>query len=177
MATRVRTKTVAAQAIPDDLDSAVREGVRTAPGTTSAQLMKSLPTSYRAFSKQVREAAERLSNTGKLHRHLKGKTHLYFVADPIAALDAVIPSRLAGRTLDKADLKQLVSEVMPGHSVVLDQWLKRALAQRLLYEHAPVTKGASKSFGLEPDLRKVSSPLLAALRKAKKSAEAAGITL
>lgn len=176
MATRVRTKTVAARALPHDLDASVLEGVRTAPGSTSARLLKELPTSYHAFSKQVRDAAERLSNAGEIHRHLKGKTALYFPAEPLAALDAAIPPRLTGQALDKVALKQLVEEVTAGHAVVLDEWLKRALAQRLLYEHAPATKGAKKRFGAEPDVRKLAAPLLKALRKARDSADTNGIS-
>lgn len=175
MATRVRTKTVAAHAVPDDLDSSVREGVRAAPGSSAAQLVKKLPASFSAFSKQVRDAAERLSKAGEIHRHLKGKTALYFPAEPLAALDAAIPPRLAGQALDKAELRQLAEEVTPGHAVVLDEWLKRALAQRLLYEHAPAPGGAKKRFGAEPDVRKLAAPLLKALQKARDSADANGI--
>jgi hypothetical protein len=137
--------------------------------------VKKLPASYRAFSKQVRDAAERLSNAGEIHRHLKGKTALYFPAEPLAALDAAIP-RLAGRALDKVELKQLAEEVTPGHAVVLDEWLKRALTQRLLYEHAPATKGAGRRFGAEPDVRKLAAPLLKALRKARDNTDANGIS-
>jgi hypothetical protein len=87
-----------------------------------------------------------------------------------------ITPRLAGRALDKVDLKRLVEEVAPGHALVLDEWLKRAVAQRLLYEHAPATKGAKKRFGAEPDVRKLTAPLLTALRKVRDGADAQGIS-
>jgi hypothetical protein len=175
MVSKASSKTVAARVIPGDLDSSVAEAVKRAPGSTSTQLVKVLPTSYRTFGKEVRAAADRLAAEGKFHRHLKGKTPLFFPADPLAALDAAIPSKLAGAPLDKDALKRLVEEVTPGHGVVLDDWLKRAVANRQVYEHAPTAKGAKKRFGSEPDLRKLAAPLIKALRKAREGADAQGI--
>lgn len=175
MVSKAKKKAGATRAVPDDLDTSVGEAVQRAPGSTSTQLMKVLPASYRPFAKEVRAAAERLADAGELHRYLKGKTPLYFTADPLAALHAAIPARLAGKALDKEDLKRLAEEVAPGHGVVLDAWLKRAIAERLIYDHAPPAKGAKKRFGPEPDLRKLAAPLLTALRKARDSADANGI--
>jgi hypothetical protein len=175
MVSKVRTKVVAERAVPDDLDTSVREAVQRAPGATSSQLTKVLPPSYRTFAKEVRAAAERLADAGELHRHPKGKSLLYFSADPLTALDAAIPARMAGKALDKHELQRLVEEVSPGHDIVLDQWLKHAVAQGLLHEHAAAAKGAKKRFGPEPDVRKLAAPLVAALRKARDKADVKGI--
>lgn len=176
MGSKSSPKKAAIRVVPDDLDASIREAIQRAPGSTSAQLVKVLPASYRRFGKEVRAAAERLAGAGALCSHLKGKTALFFPADPMLALDAAIPPRLTGRTLDKDELKRLVEEAAPGHGVVLDAWLKRALARRALYEHAPQVEGSKKKrFGREPDVRKLVAPLLTALRRARDSIDAKGI--
>jgi len=138
--------------------------------------MKQLPASYRAFAKEVRAAADTLASTGALYAFRKGSTQLFFLVDPLPVLDAAILPRLIPEPRDKDGLKKLVGEVAPGHAVVLDAWLKRALTRRALHEHAPKAKGAKKRYGTEPDIRKVVAPLITALKKACEKTDSQGIS-
>lgn len=157
------------QVVPSDLQEFVREAVSSAPGSTPAQIVKALPASYRGLAIAIRAAAEALADAGELFRHFKTKTTpLFFSADPLAALDAAVPPRLTERVLDKDELKRLVDDVTPGHGVVLDAWLKRALQRGTLHEHAPKTKGDKRKwYGRDPDLRKLFAPVFTALSKAR----------
>jgi hypothetical protein len=142
MGSNSKPKKGAVRVVPDDLDAVVREAIEREPGATGTQLMKVLPASFRAFAKEARAAAERLAGAGELYRHDKGKTVRFFAAHPMKTLDAAIPPRLAGKPLDKGALKRLVEEVAPGHSALLDEWLKQALARRVLY----ASKGSRSLF-------------------------------
>jgi hypothetical protein len=169
MAAKPRAKKRVEQVLPEDLQESVREAVFRAPGSTVAQIVKALPASYRGFVVAIRAAAETLADTGKLFRHFKTKaTPLFFPAEPMATLDAAIQPRLTDRVLDKDELKRLVEEITPGHGVVLDAWLKRALERGALHEHAPKAKtDKKKRYGRDPDLRKLFAPVFTALRKAR----------
>src|SRR5262245_60853704 len=175
MASKANVRTAAPRIMPGDLEGTIREAVQTAPGSTGAQLMKQLPASYRGFSKEAQACAVRLASAGELNRHLKGKTALFFPADPIATLDSAVPAPLAKEVLDKDGLKRLAERVAPGHVVALDPCLRRALELKLLYEQAPVIKGSKKRYGPQPDLRKLVGPLITAVRKARDKLDAQGI--
>ncbi len=168
----------AARIVPPDLEDCIRDAVRNRPGLTSVQLMKELPPSHRPFAKEVNAAVQRVVVHGDVYRFLKGKKALLFPAEPLMTLDNAISPRLVEAPLDKEGLRRLVEEVAPGHAIVLDAWLKRALTQRTLYEHPASSKGAKKRYSSsppEPDLRKLFAPLLTAARKARQSLDAKGI--
>lgn len=168
------SKTTKPRVVPEDLEAIVREALSTTPGFTAAQIKKALPPPYQAFAKEAAALVRTLADREQAYCFRKGKTDLYFQHDPIAALDAAILHGLSETALEKDALKRLANGVAPGHVVVFEEWLRRALARGSLFEHAPSASKA-KRYGTQPDARKALGPLTP-LRKALSKLEAQGIS-
>ncbi|HTV18295.1 MAG TPA: hypothetical protein VMG12_06480 [Polyangiaceae bacterium] len=73
--------------------------------------------------------------SGELHRVAKGKLEWFFVVDPIATLDRVVPALLRdGGPLTIEDLKAPVERAAPGHAALLADWQARAVGRGLAFE-------------------------------------------
>ena len=168
------SKSIKPRVVPDDLDAVVREALSTTPGLNGAQLKKALPASYQQFAKEAAALVRELADRKEAHCFRKGKTDLFFLRDPIPVLDVAILHRLTETPLEKDALKRIASEFAPGHGIVFEEWLKRALARGALFEHTPASSKA-KRYGTEPDTRKSFGPLTA-LRKALGRMETQGIS-
>lgn len=175
-----RTKKKAASPVeaPEDLEEIVKEAVRSTPGVTPAGgrgIKKVLPPSYRAFEKQAKELLQGLASRGEIHSAQKGKATHYFDRAPLEALDERLFTRLGEKVASKEELKALAQGLAPGFDVVLEDWIKRRVAEKRLFEHAGV-RPRQKLYGTRPDLRKALAKVLAELKKALKVTDAQGIS-
>jgi hypothetical protein len=169
------TKTVKPRVVPADLEAVVREVVRAAPGLRLIQIRKALPTSYLAFAKEAQATLRQLADRGEVYT-LGGKTEIFFECDPLATLDEIVPKRLSAAVLSKSALKKLVHELAPGHAIILDLWLKTALARGIVHEHRSAPASRDKRYGTEPDPRRNLTSVLTALRKALAKTDGLGIS-
>ncbi len=165
---------------PDDLEAVVKEAVFARPGVTSATgakgIKKALPASYQAFEGQAKALLQALASRGEVHSFSRGKTMHFFPREPLAVLDERVFERLGTKLASKEELKALAMGLAPGFDVALDDWLKRRLAEKRLFEHAGTGTKKQKRYGTTPDVRKALGATLTALKKALKVTDAQGIS-
>ncbi len=177
MAAKLKRRAALPREVPADLEAIVREALAVSPGVKSTQLKKVLTAPCQPFAKEALELARRLTAAGQVHVWRKGKTELFFPAEPLAELDKALLGRAWPGALSKDALTELASSEAPGYEVVVDAWLKRAIASKRLYEHAPTVGGTRKKrYAVEPDVRKSLGPVLSALRKALVKTATMGIS-
>jgi hypothetical protein len=158
---------------PAEIEAAVRDALASGAGITLASLKQALPKSCkkpeldRAIA-LLRELADR----DEIHRLSIRNKEFFFARDPIATLDSVVVEALASGPLTGAALTTAVQERAPGHDVLLGEWLKNALARRVLFGQG---KGKSKSYSREPDIRGLLKNEIQALKKALQKIESQGI--
>lgn len=155
---------------PSDLELTVRESVRAAPGVTVAGLKKHVPVSHKKFVTEALVLS--LADKGELFFSKKGKK--VFPTDPFAEIDAKLPDSAARDPIEKAALKELVHQAVPGYEAVFEDWLKRALAERRLFVHT-LGKG-KKGIGREPDISASLKPVEKALKTALAKLDAQGVS-
>jgi hypothetical protein len=177
MAGKTRTKTSRATAVPDDWEAVVRQAVLALPGVkaTAAELKKALPASYQKLGAQALTVARELAERGELHLYLKGKTPHFFPRDPLLELDELLLAPLADSPLGADELKERAGPYAPA----LDAWLKRALAQKKLFERSVSQTGKktkNKAYSTEPDVRASLAAVLKALGSALQKTAAQGIS-
>jgi hypothetical protein len=154
----------------------VRATCAAAPGLSLSQLKGALPKAYRMFSKEAEELAARWCLSGELFSFKRGKLALFFAQDPMAHLDDILPSQIAHEALEKQALAELVIQLAPGHALVLDIWLKRAVLRGLVFQHAARAPSRKKRYGSEPDVESSLAAVLKALRSALPGTDARGIS-
>jgi hypothetical protein len=104
-------------------------------------------------------------------------TEWFFCADPIATLDRVVPELLSREGhLPSKDLKALVERAAPGHSWLLPNWQKGALARGLVFEVTLPGPPKRKVLSAEPDLKLSLSKTLVELNKVLPALDRQGIT-
>lgn len=124
----------------------------------------------------VRLARDRAAS-GELFRVRKGKDEWFFGADPIATLDRVVPDLLRQRgPLSVKDLKGPVEQEATGHSPLLADWQKGAIARELVFERTRPGPPRVKLLSAEPDLKLQLGKVLAELSKALPTLARQGIT-
>jgi hypothetical protein len=164
----------------DELASLVQNALLEAGTLTQSALLKKLPKAEQANGLVV---LQELAAHGDVFRLTKGKTASYFGQDPIAKLERLVPRLLEAKPLNKAELQQAVEGDAPGHGPLLAEWLKRALAQRTIFEQAtpPKTPGG-KTYGTKapvkpaPDLKRLLKKSLAALLSEVRQTDAAKVS-
>jgi hypothetical protein len=174
MASGRRTSAAKEASPPADLAEQVRNSVRDKPGLTAAALKKHLPVSHQKFATPALLNA--LAENGEVVAFMKGKTALFFATEPLAEIERQLPAGFAATAVESDALKAKVAEAAPGHEVVLDVWLKRALSRRVLFEHAPARPKGKKRYGSRPDLSTGLKSVLKALQTALKKFDAQGIS-
>ena len=156
---------------PPDLEVTVLESLRAAPGVTVAALKKHVPVSHKKFVTEM--LIQSLADRGEVFFVRKGKRT--FPREPFAEIDARLPAHTAQEPIEKSLLKELVGEAAPGYEAVFDDWLKRALADRRLFEHAAAKPKGKKRLGREPDINSSLKSALKALKTALAKLDAQGV--
>jgi hypothetical protein len=140
---------------------------------TKAELGKRVP---KAGAARALELARELAREGVLRRFARGATEVFYSEDPVTRLDRVVPELLRrDGALTSARLKAAVKEAAPNHEQFFGDWLKTALARKMLYEGA----GKSKTYVADPpppDLKLLLKKPLTELHKLLSSLEGKGIT-
>jgi len=154
------------------IEAMVLEAIGVAPGVKIAGFKKRLPASHQDLFTETLISS--LARQGELFVLLKGKSKLAFPTDPFIEIDSKLPDEATQRPIGKDELKALVAEAAPGYEVVFDEWLKRALAERRLFEHAS-PKGRKKRIGREPDLSSSLKAVLKELAAALKALDQQGV--
>ncbi len=152
-----------------ELEAAVREALASSAGVTPASLKKSLAKSYKKPEQDRAVALLReLAARDDVHRWSKGKKEVFFARDPIATLDSVVVEALAEGALTAAGLKSAVKARAPGHEELVAEWLKNAVARRVLFKQG-------NSYSREPDIRALLKKEIQDLQKAFQKLEALDI--
>lgn len=159
---------------PADLAEVVRDAVRDKPGLTAAALKKHLPVSHQKFATPT--LLKSLAENRQVVAFMNGKTARFFSAEPLTEIDRHLPADFAGTPVESDALKAKIVEVIPGHEVVFDIWLKQALSRRVLFEHAPERPKGKKRYGSRPDLRTGLKSVLKALQTALKKFDVQGVS-
>lgn len=166
----------APQTSPDELTAEIRRWLGEASWLSAAALKKLLPKAHHAAGLGI---ARDLAARGDLYRYSKGAMEHFFAQDPIAKLETLVPALLDGEALATSELKENVERAAPGMSQLLPEWLKSAVARRVVFEHSPPAtkpKGKNqKTYALRPDLRALLRKSLVALGKDLEAADAASI--
>lgn len=160
----------------EELAAAARSAVAENPGLKGAALKRALPKPHQKQHAEALAVLRELAAKGEVFRHAKGKVERFFGADPVATLDRLVPD-LLGREgpLDPAALKRAVERDARGHGDLVAEWLKSALARRVVFEHAPLPRSRAKRYGKEPDLARLLAKTFAELRKALAPIDGAGV--
>lgn len=140
---------------------------------TKAELNKRVP---KAGAVRALELARELARQGVLHRYARGATEVFYAEDPVARLDRMVPELLRrGGGLSPALIRAEVKSAAPNHDQFFADWLKTALARKLLYERP----GKPKTYVADPpppDLKLLLKKPLAELHKLLATLEGKGIT-
>jgi hypothetical protein len=112
-----------------------------------------------------------LAAKGNLFKFGPKRTPVYFAHDPLDRLDSLAREHVS-EPVPKAQLKARLLEHAPGHKPVFEAWLKRALSNRLLFQHGGKPR---ESYGREPDVDAILRPVLTSLRTALSKANELGI--
>ncbi len=167
-----RQRKVAPPPSDEELDALVR-GLLNERALTKAELGKKVP---KASAARALELARELARQGVLHRFAKGASEVFYTEDPVARLDRVVPELLRrDGPLAAPPLKAAVKKTAPNHEAFFADWLKTALARRVVFEGP----GRPKTYAAEPpppDLKLLLKRPLAELRKLMASLEEKGIT-
>jgi len=110
------------------------------------------------------ECARALAERGRVFRFVRGKTELYFAAEPMERLDQIAKALLKDEPLPERELKGAVTRVSPHLASLFAEWKKSALARRVLFVH--VTSKKAKLLSSEPDLHRALAPVVKAFEKA-----------
>jgi hypothetical protein len=179
MATKKKAVAAAPPMSREELESVVREAIRTGVALKSTDLKKALPKANRSQDATALAIAQELARRGEIHRWAKAKAEWFFGADPIATLDEAVPRALAAGPLPAETLQQRITLETMIPKACFDEWKKNALARGALFAVAPAagagTKASAKNLALEPDLRVVLKGLIAALHKQLPALDAKGI--
>lgn len=164
-------------AVPsEELVRVVREALAAMPGLKRTQLKKALPKPFQHVHERALSVLREFAARGEIHRWSKGSVERFYVRDPIAVLDDVVPRELVFGPLDARALKDRIELAAMGHGELVKEWLRSALARGVVFEHAPASpRSKAKRYGREPDMRLLLKTPLAALRKALVGLDARGI--
>lgn len=161
---------------PEERAALAREMVSTIPGLRGRDLKKKLPKPLQSQHAELLETLRELAATGGLFRYVTARDERFFSADPLATLDRVVPEILARNgPLDATAIRRALATSAPGHEEPFAEWLKRAPARRLIFEHASAPKARAKRYGHTPDLRRLLAKVLVELRKAVPTIDAHGV--
>jgi hypothetical protein len=123
------------------------------------------------------QLARNRAASGSFFRVRKGKDEWFFGTDPIATLDRMVPQLLRQQGPSSAkDLKATIEHAASGHSWLLADWQKGAIARGLVYELTLPGPPKQKVLSAEPDLKLQLAKTLAELCKALPALERQGIT-
>ena len=160
----------------DELAALAREVVAANPGSKGADIKKRLPKPAQRQHAEALVLLRELAAKGEVFRLAKGKIERFFAVDPVATLDRVVLV-LFGRegSFSAPELKKAVERDARGHGDLMAEWLKSALARRVVFEHAPAPKSRAKRYGAHPDLARLLAKTLAELKKALAQTDVAGV--
>jgi hypothetical protein len=163
----------------EELESVVREAIRTSLALKSTDIKKALPRASQSQAATALAIAQELAARGEIPRWVKAKAEWFFASDPIATLDEAVPRALAAGPLPGEALQQRITLETKIPKARFDEWKKNALARGALFAVAPAAgtgrKASAKDLALEPDLQVVLKGLIAALRKQLPGLDAKGI--
>jgi hypothetical protein len=146
------------------------------PGLKGADLKKTLPAPWQKQHAVALTILRELATKSQVFRYAKAKTERFFVADPFAALDRIVPQVLGREgSLETDALKKAVERDARGHGDLLGEWLKSALARRALFEHAPKVKKGKKRYSREPDLARLLGKTCVELKRVFALTDEAGV--
>lgn len=161
----------------EELVTLVCDAIAKTPGLTTSVLKKAIPKGLKSQEQEALAMLGELAARGTVFRYAKGTKENFFAADPIATLDRVVPEvLLTTGPIEDVALKGRVKQMAPGHEALLGEWIKSALARRLVFEHAPKAPKGKKRYAHEPDLRKLLDKTLKALKADLKGIDAASIS-
>jgi hypothetical protein len=158
-----------------ELASEIRRSLAEASWLSAAALKKLLPRAQQADGLEI---ARHLAAQGEIFRYSKGSKEHFFAHDPIAKLEVVVPALLASQALPERELKDSAEREAPGLSQLLPEWLKSAVARRVVFEHVSTDKAKGKkpkTYSTQPDLRSLLAKSLTAIAKELEATDAANI--
>jgi len=161
----------------EELAHEIRRWLGEASWLPATELKKRLP---KAQQPEGLARARDLASRGELYRYLKGKTEHFFAQDPLERLERLVPELLEPEALPLSELIARLDRAAPGVTQLLTEWLKNAVARRLVFEHA--TKAIKskakqeKKYSTRPDLRSLLKKSLAALDTELKNTDAANVS-
>jgi hypothetical protein len=159
----------------DELASRLRDALLAAGALTQSALLKRLPPADQANGLA---GLQELVAEGEVFRLANGKTAKYFGQDPIARIEELGPRLLGAKPLTKVELQRAVEREAPGHGALVSEWHKGALARGIIFEQTTSAKGArAKTYGTQPDLKRLLKKSLAALLSDLRNTSAANISL
>jgi hypothetical protein len=182
------SRTSAADFSVAELEGAVVSVLGAAPGLNPSKLKAALRKRGLSAAQALAgvEVARGLALSGRLHRYVKGKTEALFANDPVERLDQCAAAVLAGDVLRDTEFKRNLEKTAPGHKPLIVEWLKGALARRVLFEQADPAASAdsaqravrskAKFYGNRPDLRRVLKKALLALKAEVAQADALDVS-
>jgi hypothetical protein len=171
--TRHDGEAVALQAPPsDELPERVQCALETGNGLT----VESLAQRVAAAPERALAAVRELVGRKQLHHWGEGEQERFFARDPLATLSERVPELLGSEAVGLVELRRRVEQHLPGHGLVLAEWLKHALRGGALFEGAPKGGGRVKTYACRPNLRRSLRRTLAALEGELPALRGAGLS-
>jgi hypothetical protein len=170
----------------EEYEGAILGALAAAPAVPTSTLKQILK--KRGWTdEQVRtgiDLARALSARNRAYRWARSASEIFFAQDPLATLDGLAGELLRDGPVPAAAFKQRLQGAAPGHKALVPEWLKGALARRVLFEHAAQNGSAqrakaaktSKFYGARPDLNTLLKKTQTALRSEVARADALNVS-
>lgn len=176
---QTRKHTEPAAPISDEaLAAKVRDALHERP-LKASELAKAIGKA--AAPRALQLARERVA-AGELFQQGTGSSEWFFVADPIATLDRVVPELvrqmgpLSPAALKAKAFKAAMDQAAPGHSHLVAGWLEGAIHRQLLFER-PQGRAKPKLLAADPPTQATDAEIATKVRAALKEGARMGSEL